>query len=808
MNIREYINQNNVYLDGSMGTLLQQKGLLTTNLPEELNITHPSDIIQIHKDYLNSGSNIISTHTFGANLLKYSEEKLETIIKAAVNNAKEAVNQCTNSSIDNKWIALDVGPSGKMLAPYGDYDFEEAVSLFSHTIKLGVKYGVDLILIETMSDSYETKAALLAAKENCDLPVFVSNSYGKDGKLMTGSSPSAIIALLEGLGADAIGINCSFGPTSLKPVIDEYLKYSSIPIILKPNAGLPTTINGQATFDLTPEDFTKELYEYIKKGVSIVGGCCGTTPEYIKTLYNSTKNIPHVNIIKKNITCISSYSHMVSFNNEPILIGERINPTGKKLFKEALKNNDINYILNEGIVQEEHGAHVLDVNVGLPDIDEVKMLKDVVCNLQAITTLPLQIDTSNFDALEKALRYYNGKAMINSVNGKQDVMNKVFPLARKYGGLIVALTLDETGIPSTAIERLDIAKRILKEASKYGISKKDIIFDPLTLTIATDKNAALVTLETVKYITEELHCNTVLGISNISFGLPNREILNSIFFTQALSHGLSAAIINPFSTEIIKTYRSFCALNSYDDNYNKYIEYCNTLDLQPVNTITTSHKDTIKSKDDNASNLSLLQHSIIKGLKTQAADITKEMLLTNNPIDLIENEIIPALDIVGNQYENKQIYLPQLLISAEAAKSAFSEIKLHMSNDNISNKDTVILATVEGDIHDIGKNIVKLVLENYGYNVIDLGKDVSPEYILKETIENNARFVGLSALMTTTTPAMAETIKLLKAKTTDCKIIVGGAVLTEEYAKEIGANKYAKDAMDAVRYLEGNARDV
>lgn len=820
--IKDYIKKNIIYLDGSMGTLLQQKGLLNNNLPEELNLTHAADIKEIHKEYLAAGSNVISTNTFGANYLKYSKDKLEKIIEAAVNNAKNAVNEHLNTTPEQKcWVALDVGPSGKMLAPFGDFDFEEAVELYAYTIKLGVKYGVDLIFIETMSDCYETKAALLAAKESCDLPIFVSNSYDEDNKLLTGSSPAAMVAMLEGLGADAIGINCSLGPKALKNTVMEYLKYSSVPVILKPNAGLPTNINGNATYTLSAEDFANEMSQYITKGVRIVGGCCGTTPKYIEQLYNCSNKITPALIIPKNITCVSSYSHIIDFNNQPVLIGERINPTGKKLFKEALKNNDINYILNEGIAQEEKGAHILDVNVGLPEIDEKQMLKDVVCSLQSITTLPLQIDTASSEALESALRYYNGKAMINSVNGQKECMDKVFPLAKKYGGLIVALTLDECGIPSTAIERLEIARKILNEAKKYGINKKDIIFDPLTLTVATDNTAALVTLETVRYISTELHCHTILGISNVSFGLPNRDILNASFLTQALSCGLSAAIINPFSTEIEKTYRSYCALNNYDDNCCKYLDFCSDLEKVTDNVITNSistqsniankiHME-LNSATNPTSTLvenSFLKNSIIKGLGKRAAELVNELLITVEPLAIIENEIIPALDIVGQKYEAKELYLPQLLISAEAAKAAFDEIKKHMSSVNVATKDTIVLATVQGDIHDIGKNIVKLVLENYGYNVIDLGKDVSPKEILEATLKYNAQFVGLSALMTTTTLAMSDTIDLLKEKVPECKIIVGGAVLTEEYAAEIGADKYARDAMDAVRYLEGYTRDV
>ncbi len=793
MNIKEYIKNNRLFLDGGMGTICQEKGLKAGELPESWNLTHPDIITDIHKEYFDAGSNVVNTNTFGANILKFSQDELEEIIACAVQNAKNAASQ--SSGTQPKWVALDIGPTGKMLSPYGDFDFEDAVSVFAKTIKLGVKYGVDLIFIETMNDCYETKAALLAAKENSDLPVFVSNAYSEDGKLMTGASPAAMVALLEGMGADAIGVNCSFGPKMLGEIAKEYLKYSSVPVILKANAGLPAIKDSKTVYDISPEEFTAEILPIIKSGVGIIGGCCGTTPEYISKVAKAAKELPFIPVKKKSNTVVSSYIKAVFFDKRPVLIGERINPTGKKRFKEALKANDIEYILKEGISQQEKGVDILDVNVGLPEIDEVKMLKNAVCELQTVTDLPLQIDTSNIQAMETALRRYNGKAMINSVNGKKESMDAVFPLAKKYGGVIVALTLDENGIPQKAEERAEIAKRILSYAEKYGIDKKDIVFDPLALTVSADNTAGAETLKAVSIIKNELKCHTSLGVSNVSFGLPCRDYINSTFFALALSNGLSAAIMNPYSNEMLKTYYSYNALAGLDENCTEYIEFAA---LSPIQAATPE----AKAEEKPSQYASQLQRAIIKGLKEQSALLTVKLLEDNAPLDIVQKEIIPALNIVGEGFEKKTVYLPQLLMAAEAAKAVFEKIKATLSADNADSNDIFVIATVKGDIHDIGKNIVKLLLENYGFKVIDLGRDVDPEIILSTVKEYNAKAVGLSALMTTTVPAMEETITLLKKETPHCKVVVGGAVLTQEYANAIGADKYAKDAMETVRFAQ------
>lgn len=794
MNFKEYLENNIVYLDGGMGTLLQKHGLKPGEHPEMWNVSNPRIITDIQRKYFDAGSNVVCTNTFGANSLKFSDNDLELIINSAIANAKSAREESTGQQ--EKFIALDIGPTGKLLKPLGDLDFEDAVSVFAKTVRLGVKHGVDLIVIETMNDCYETKAALLAAKENCNLPVIVTNAYSEDGKLMTGATPAAMVAMLEGMGADAIGANCSLGPKQLRPIAEELLKYSSVPVVLKPNAGLPKSVDGKTVFDVTPDEFVVEVADLIKKGVRIAGGCCGTTPEYIKKLVSKTSVFSPVEISDKNLTVVSSYTHTVIFDKSPILIGERINPTGKKRFKQALINNDMDYILNEGVNQQEKGVHILDVNVGLPDIDEVSMLKNTVCELQAIIDLPLQIDTSNVVAMEAALRRYNGKAMINSVNGKTDSMEAVFPLIKKYGGLVVALTLDENGIPNNADGRVKIAEKILNTAQKYGINKKDIIFDTLAMTISADTSSALITLDALRRINTELGCHTSLGVSNVSFGLPNRDAINGTFFALALSNGLSAAIMNPYSVDMMKTYYTYKALSDMDKNCSEYISNADNF------TIITAQSGSIeKTPDDYKSEL---QKAVIKGFKDKSGEITKELLKTVPPLEIVNNEIIPALNIVGKGFENKTMYLPQLLMSAEAAKSAFENIKKQMTSaeESSDSKETFIIATVHGDIHDIGKNIVKLLLENYGFNVIDLGKDVPPEKIIEKTCETHAPLVGLSALMTTTVPAMEETIIQLRQKAPWCKVIVGGAVLTQDYADRIGADKYAADAMEAVRYAQ------
>lgn len=806
MTILEYMKDHVLYLDGGMGTLLQEKGLRPGELPERWNKSHPEEIIAIQKAYYEAGSNVVSTNTFGANLLKFEMTELKELIEAAIDCARTARKEAGESQAakgiapSEKFIALDVGPIGKLLKPYGDFEFEEAVNVYKETIRIGAEYGADLVFIETMNDSYDTKAALLACKEVCDLPVFVSNAYGEDGKLMTGAVPSAMTAMLEGMHADAIGCNCSLAPSMLRGVVKEYLEYASVPVLVKPNAGLPRSENGRTVYDVSIPDYAKEMAEFMCQGARILGGCCGTTPEFIKAVVEATKDIPVKEVTDRNRTLISSYTHAVEFGDTPILIGERINPTGKKKFKEALRKKDIDYILGEGLSQQEKGVQVLDVNVGLPEIDEVAMLREVAFELQAIIDLPLQIDTTNITAMETALRYYNGKAMINSVNGKEESMEAIFPLVQKYGGLVVCLTLDEEGIPETAQKRVAIAEKIIQKAAEYGIPKKDLIFDTLAMTVSADQKAALATLKALRTIRQELHCHTSLGVSNVSFGLPAREVITAVFFTIAMENGLSAAIMNPGNNEMMKSYFSFKALRGLDDNCTSYIENIEKYVVKPARDAAAAPA-AVKTEVKNEY-ASELQRAIVKGLREQAANLTKKLLTEREALEIVNGEIIPALDIVGQGFEKKTMYLPQLLMSAEASQCAFEEIKKHMEKTGGSGvtRGKFVIATVHGDIHDIGKNIVKLILENYGFQVYDLGKDVPEETVVETVIREHAPVVGLSALMTTTVPAMEKTIKLLREKAPWAKVVVGGAVLTQEYADSIGADCYAKDAMATVRY--------
>ena len=794
MNVLDFLKNNILLLDGGMGTLLQARGLAAGELPETWCLSHPEDVTAIHRAYFEAGSHVVSTNTFGANSLKYDDARLEEIIAAAIACARSAAKGLAGE----RFVALDIGPTGKLLKPLGDLDFEDAVEIFAKTVRLGVKYGADLIFIETMNDTYEAKAALLAAKENSTLPVFASCAFGADGKLMTGAGADAVVALLEGLGADAIGVNCSLGPKALAPVVERFLTRASVPVIFKPNAGLPHVENGKTVYDIEPCAFAAEVQHLTERGVRAVGGCCGTTPDYIRALADAVGDIVPVPVTDKGITCVSSYTHAVDFGGTPVLIGERINPTGKKRFKEALRAGDMEYILKEALGQEECGAEILDVNVGLPEIDEPLMLAKSVAALQAVTTLPLQIDTADPVAMERALRLYNGKPMINSVNGKPQSMASVFPLVKKYGGVVVALTLDEGGIPATAAARVEIARRIIAEAEKYGIAKKDIVVDPLALTVSADESAAVQTLAAVAEIRHGLGVHTSLGVSNVSFGLPCRDALTSTFFLLALGRGLSAAIMNPYSLEMRKTYHAYLTLAGLDKRCEKYVAFAATL---PTVTPDTGAK-TAPAVADAGEGSSPLQLAISKGFIARAADLTDEALKTLPPLSVVEKEVIPALNTVGAGFEAGRVYLPQLLMSAEAAKAAFERIKLALGEGGGVTRGTIVLATVEGDIHDIGKNIVKLLLQNYGFDVRDLGRDVKPEVIAEKAVSTHAPLVALSALMTTTVPAMEETVLLLREKAPWCRVMVGGAVLTAEYAKAIGADYYAPDAMAAVRFAE------
>lgn len=820
MSLLEKIEKGFVFFDGGMGTVLQSKGLKAGELPETYNVLHPDLISDIHYDYLMAGSQIIKTNTFGCNALKFAEDgelSLESLITAGVKNVKTAMERAGKKQGEDAYIALDVGPTGKLLEPLGDLPFEKAVELYAQITRIGIKCGVDCVLIETMNDGYEAKAAILGVKENCNLPVFVTTVYDENGKSLTGSGPENMTALLEGLGVDAMGLNCSLGPNKMLPMVERLYASGSLPVIANPNAGLPKVVDGKTVFEVDALEFAQQMTELAKMGARILGGCCGTTPDHIREMIKSVKKLEPKPVVFREDTVISSYSKVVKFQEKPVLIGERINPTGKSKFKQALRDHNIEYILKEGFAQAEKKVQVLDVNLGLPEIDEAAMLKEVVVELQSVLDLPLQIDTSDPVALENALRVYNGKALINSVNGKEECMDSVFPLVKKYGGVVVALTLDEGGIPETAKKRLDIAKKIYQRAAEYGIHKKDIIVDVLTMSVSTDSQAANVTLDAVAGIKNRFGGKTILGVSNISFGLPKRDYITSAFFMQAMERGLNAAIMNPNSLDMQKTYYAFCALKGFDDRCVDYVDFATQMAPEMENKVTQGSltvgsekntdtgKITEKSGQDEKKVQSVLMQAIKKGMKEGAVKSAESLLSDNvSPFNIIQNEIIPALDEVGKGFEEKTVFLPQLLMSAEAATAAFDIIKSTMkgSMEDSKTKGKIILATVKGDIHDIGKNIVKVLLENYGYEVIDLGKDVPPKRVVEAVLKHHVTLVGLSALMTTTVPSMEETIVELKKAAPDCRVVVGGAVLTQEYADMIKADAYCRDAMETVRYAE------
>ena len=723
--------------------------------------------------------------------MKFHDENcsLKAIIDAAVENVRFGAKAGIRDGRDY-YVALDIGPTGKLLKPLGDLSFEDAYEAFKEVVQYGEKAGADLIHIETMSDTYEVKAAVLAAKENTNLPVFATMIFDDKGKLLTGGDVPSVVALLEGLRVDALGINCGMGPKQMLPILQQIAQYTSLPIIVKPNAGLPKQRDGQTYYDVTPDVFAKQLQEIVKAGACVIGGCCGTTPKHIRAMISACKDLEMTKPTFKNHTIVSSYGKAVELGDMPVIIGERINPTGKSKFKQALKEHNLDYILKEGITQQDKGAHILDVNVGLPDIDEVVMMKEVVRELQSVTSLPLQIDTVDTEAMEQAMRIYNGKPMVNSVSGKQESMNAVFPLIQKYGGVVIGLTLDENGIPKTAKGRLEVAGKIIEEAKKYGIDKKNIVIDVLTMTISSEPNGAKTTLEALKMVRDTYGVRTALGVSNISFGLPSRPVINANFYTMAMQNGLTAGIINPSSEDMMRSYHSYCALMNYDTNCENYIAHYGN--QEPAKTTVPAGQQID------------LKTAIEKGLKEDAYQTTVALVKTKEPLEIINTYLIPALDTVGKGFEKGTVFLPQLLMSADAAKSSFAVLKeeLEKNGGEEKEKEKVILATVKGDIHDIGKNIVKVLLENYSFEVIDLGKDVAPECIVETVLEKEVKLVGLSALMTTTVVSMEETIRQLREKAPDCKVMVGGAVLNQEYADMIGADFYGKDAMQSVYYAQ------
>lgn len=786
MSFSERFGKEMLLFDGAMGTQLQAHGLAAGELPEIWNVTHPEVVKGIHKAYVNAGCDILKTNTFGANALKFvgTTYTVPQLVRAGVENACAAASTAPREVL----VALDMGPTGKLLQPYGELEFCKAYELYKEQVCAGAD-GADLILIETMGDLYEIKAAVLAAKENSSLPVIVTMIFDAQGKLLTGADIETAVVTLEGFGVDALGFNCGLGPKQMLPFVEKALTYASIPIVVNPNAGLPVCVDGVTSYNVSPAEFKEDLLEIANTaGVWAVGGCCGTSPAHLQAAAVCKSVVPK-SVKQKNFTAVTSYGKTVTFGEKPVLIGERINPTGKKRLKAALINGDEAYILAEAAAQIDAGAHILDVNVGLPEIDEPTVLEYTVQSLQGITNLPLQIDTSDTEAMARALRIYNGKPLINSVSGKRESMEAVFPLAKKYGGAVVCLTLDESGIPETAEGRISIAERILETAAEYGIAKKNLIFDALALTVSTGAQNANIALRALHEMRYTLGVHTVLGVSNISFGLPKRENINAAFFTLALENGLSAGIINPKSEALMNAYYAFCALKGYDENFETYIRNATDGAAASVSSATGD-----------------LQSAVEKGLKAEAAAHTKALLQNTVPLEIINTKLIPALDRVGQGFEKGTVFLPQLLMSADAAKAAFDEIKAVLQEsgkpDAGQSAHKIILATVQGDIHDIGKNIVKVLLENYGFSVLDLGKDVAPERILETARREQVRLIGLSALMTTTVVNMEKTIALLHREYPECRIMVGGAVLTEDYAARIGADFYSKDAMGSVRYAE------
>ena len=796
MEFKEKLGKELLIFDGAMGTLLQQSGLSAGELPEIWNVSREDIILNIHKNYLKSGCDIIKTNTFGANRLKLKDREYDVhqVISRSVEIARKAVLETKKEA----FVAFDIGPTGKLLAPFGDLDFETAYDIFSEMVSAGTRSGADIILIETMNDLYEIKAAILAAKENSSLPVIVTFTLDENGKLLTGGDIHTAVCLIEGLGVDALGLNCGLGPKQMKAMLPDLVCCCSIPLVINPNAGLPALVNGKAVYENNPDQFSDDMMKIVSGGAHIIGGCCGTTPDHIARAAEKCRGMAVKPVTQKNITAVCSYGKTVVFGNETIIIGERINPTGKPRMKQALKENDLDYLYNEGLTQVDKDAQILDVNVGLPDIDEAEVLTRVIKGLQSITSTPLQIDTANITAMERALRLYNGKPLVNSVNGKKESLEKVLPLVKKYGGVVVALTIDEEGIPETAAGRIRITEKIIKAAESYGISKKDIIIDPLTMTISTDGNNAKTTLDALKHIRSNLGVHTILGVSNVSFGLPERDIINAAFFTLAMNSGLSAGIVNPLSHAMMNAYYSYRALNGADVNCSEYIGRFTkpTTSLQPTGGGQSSSLP--KKKAETCS----LFDAVVKGLKEQAGTAASEMARETPPLEIINKHLIPALDEAGKNFEQNLIFLPQLLMSAEAAKSAFESVRQYMSRQGgvQEKKGKIVLATVKDDIHDIGKNIVKTLLVNYNYEVIDLGKNVEPELIVETVLREKIKLAGLSALMTTTVLNMETTIQLIRLKAPGCRIMTGGAVLTKEYAEKIGADFYSKDAMGSIRY--------
>ncbi|MGL9727766.1 homocysteine S-methyltransferase family protein [Enterococcus sp. DIV0756] len=783
MTIIEELRENRLLFDGAMGTMLQKMGLPVGLEPEYFNLSHPETITQIHQEYVSAGADVVTTNTFQANRGKLKQDELPAIIQAAVKLARAA---------QPKYVAYDMGPIGQLMAPMGTLSFDQAYEMFQEQAVLAEKSGADVVVVETMSDLLETKAAILAIKENTNLPIFCTMTFQEDGRTFVGTDPVTAVLTLQSLEIDAVGVNCSLGPNELLPIVEEILKFASIPVMVQANAGLPEMKDGQTYYSLTVAEYCSAVEKMLANGVRIVGGCCGTNPDFILKLRQLVDEVPAVAVSPKKVTAVTSGSQTVILNDGLHLIGERINPTGKNRLKEALRKKDISYVLKEGLKQIEAGADILDVNVGLPEIDEADMMQKVVQELQGIVTAPLQIDSVNIAAIETGARYYNGRPLINSVNGKAESMSEVFPIAKKYGAVVLGLTLDETGIPDTAEKRLAVAEKIIKTAASYGIPKEDVMIDPLVLTASAQQAQVQVTLDTIRLIREKLGVLTVAGLSNVSFGLPNREVLNGAFLAVAVGAGLNAPIVNPLSEFLMQMVQSLKVINNQDRDAADYIAKSQHLTLTNHQSNTSVEIEQGREND--------LKSLILKGQKEDTPSLTKQLLERMTPLEIVNQYFIPALDEVGSKFEQGMLFLPQLMQSAEAVQRSQEVLKQYFDahGQESESKGKILLATVQGDIHDIGKNIVKMVLENYGFEVIDLGKDVPIATVIDTLKEQKIPLAGLSALMTTTVQNMKATIEAAKEANLETKFMVGGAVLNEEYREFVGADYYAKDALSSV----------
>lgn len=774
MKFKEFIQTHEVLFDGAMGTQIQKLGLPVGTIPETISIERADDLIAIHKAYVRAGADVVSTNTFGASAYKLQETNysVEEVVSKGVAIAKRS---------GAKYVALDMGPIGKMMKPIGDLTFDEAYDAFSEQLKYSE--GVDLVIIETMSDLSETRAAVLAVKENTELPVIVSMTFQDDGRTLTGLTPACFVNAMEALDVDGLGVNCSLGPEQLKPIVKEIMNYATVPVIVQANAGLPQVIGGVTTFSVGPREYVEFAKDFLNMGVRIIGGCCGTSPEHIAEIRKHVKEAEFTE--KEKQYAVSSISKYETFDRF-IRIGERINPTGHKKLKASLKANDINLAIREGIEQTDAGADILDVNVGLPDIDEVDVMSRIIDELSSVSPLPIQVDSSKSKVIEAGLRRLPGVGIINSVNGKQKSMDKIFPIAKKYGAMVICLTLDENGIPETIEERVRIAKKLILEAKKYGIAEERLIIDCLVLTVSAQQSQAMATVEAIRILTKTYNVKTTLGISNVSYGMPNRPLLTRTFLSLAMQAGLHSAILDPLDDNLHNTILSMNVLLNHDVGGEDYIEKIKEVTTKAV----SSNKEVVKKSD--------LLEMILKGYKEETLSYTKAQLEKLSPLDVVNEKLIPTLDEVGLLFDKKKIFLPQLIRAAETIGVAFDEIKNNMNSVQQISKGKIVMATVYGDVHDIGKNLVKILLENYGYDIIDLGKDVPPEAVVKAVLDNDIQLVGLSALMTTTVQSMETTIKLINEASPRTKIFVGGAVLTEEYANKIGADYYCKDAKASV----------